>query len=146
MYISKNMFTWKPRRPKHTSIPPDLFQSLDGSGPEQNDWQRGGPNVPVYSVKEVTEEVVEAFSQSFSPFLLFDRLGERKPSAESGLKHTHIGNTHTDTHTCRKHIHTQRRVSSRFTMATRFFTLSAYERCQFIIHGCSPFCQFHVCI
>lgn len=44
--------------------------------------------LPVYSVFDVTEEVVEAFSQSFSPFLLLERLGDRKPSAESGLEHT----------------------------------------------------------
>lgn len=43
---------------------------------------------PVYSVLEVMEEVVDPFSQSFSPFLLLERLGDRKPSAESGLKHT----------------------------------------------------------
>lgn len=41
---------------------------------------------PVYSVLDVTDEVVDAFSQSFSPFLLLERLGDRKPSAESGLK------------------------------------------------------------
>ena len=44
--------------------------------------------LPVYSVLDVTEEVVDAFSQSFSPFLLLERLGDRKPSAESGLQHT----------------------------------------------------------
>lgn len=41
--------------------------------------------LPVYSVFDVTEDVVDPFSQSFSPFLLLDRLGDRKPSAESGL-------------------------------------------------------------
>lgn len=41
---------------------------------------------PVYSVTDVTEEVVDPFSQSFSPFLLLVRLGDRKPSAESGLE------------------------------------------------------------
>lgn len=44
--------------------------------------------LPVYSVLDVTEDVVDAFSQSFSPFLLLERLGDRKPSAESGLEHT----------------------------------------------------------
>ena len=83
--------------------------------------------------------MVEAFSQSFSPFLLFDRLGERKPSAESGLKHTPTRATHTRTHTpCRKHIHTQSTLRSRFFMPTRFFTLRAYERCENIFHGCIP--------
>lgn len=43
---------------------------------------------PVYSVLDVTEEVVDPFSQSFSPFLLLERLGDRKPSAESGLENT----------------------------------------------------------
>lgn len=42
---------------------------------------------PVYSVLDVTEDVVDPFSQSFSPFLLLERLGDRKPSAESGLQH-----------------------------------------------------------
>ncbi len=46
--------------------------------------------LPVYSVLDVTEEVVDPFSQSLSPFLLLERLGDRKPSAESGLEHTHI--------------------------------------------------------
>lgn len=41
--------------------------------------------LPVYSVFDVTEDVVDPFSQSFSPFLLLERLGDRKPSAESGL-------------------------------------------------------------
>ena len=45
--------------------------------------------LPVYSALDMTEEVVDPFSQSFSPFLLLERLGDRKPSAESGLKHTH---------------------------------------------------------
>lgn len=43
--------------------------------------------LPVYSVLDVTEDVVDPFSQSFSPFLLLERLGDRKPSAESGLEH-----------------------------------------------------------
>lgn len=43
--------------------------------------------LPVYSVLDVTEDVVDPFSQSFSPFLLLERLGDRKPSAESGLQH-----------------------------------------------------------
>lgn len=30
---------------------------------------------------------MDPFSQSFSPFLLLERLGDRKPSAESGLEH-----------------------------------------------------------
>lgn len=47
-------------------------------------------NPPVYSVFDVTEEVVDAFSQSFSPFLLLERLGDRKPSAESGLRRTNV--------------------------------------------------------
>lgn len=42
--------------------------------------------LPVYSVLDVTEDVVDPFSQSFSPFLLLERLGDRKPSAESGLE------------------------------------------------------------
>ena len=46
---------------------------------------------PVYSVLEVTEEVVEPFSQSFSPLRLPGRLGDRKPSAESGLQETNKG-------------------------------------------------------
>lgn len=52
-------------------------------------WSLNGKRIsglPVYSVLEVTEEVVDAFSQSFSPFLLLERLGDRKPSTESGLK------------------------------------------------------------
>ncbi len=57
--------------------------------------------LPVYSVFDVTEDVVDPFSQSFSPFLLLERLGDRKPSAESGLKHTH---THTHAH---KYTHKQ---------------------------------------
>lgn len=32
---------------------------------------------------------MDPFSQSFSPFLLLERLGDRKPSAESGLQHKH---------------------------------------------------------
>ena len=36
------------------------------------------------------EDVVDAFSQSFSPFLLLERLGDRKPSAESGLRRTRV--------------------------------------------------------
>lgn len=43
----------------------------------------------MYSVLDVTEDVVEPFSQSFSPFLLLERLGDRKPSAESGLGPKH---------------------------------------------------------
>lgn len=39
----------------------------------------------MYSVPEATEEVVDAFSQSFSPFRLPQRLGERKPSTDSDL-------------------------------------------------------------
>ena len=46
------------------------------------------PDSPVYSALDVTDEVVDPFSQSFSPFLLLERLGDRKPSAESGLKNT----------------------------------------------------------
>lgn len=42
--------------------------------------------VPVYSVLDVTEDVVDPFSQSFSPFLLLERLGDSRPSAESGLE------------------------------------------------------------
>lgn len=57
----------------------------------QKDLFRG---IPVYSVFDVTEEVVDPFSQSFSPFLLLERLGDRRPSAESGLSHTHT-NVHT---------------------------------------------------
>lgn len=40
---------------------------------------------PVYSVPEATEDVVDAFSQSFSPFRLPQRLGDRKPSTDSDL-------------------------------------------------------------
>lgn len=47
----------------------------------------GCDELPVYSVFDVTEDVVDPFSQSFSPFLLLERLGDRKPSAESGLQH-----------------------------------------------------------
>lgn len=47
----------------------------------------GCEELPVYSVLDVTEDVVDPFSQSFSPFLLLERLGDRKPSAESGLQH-----------------------------------------------------------
>lgn len=47
--------------------------------------------LPVYSALDVTEDVVDAFSQSFSPFLLLERLGDRKPSAESGLERTSTG-------------------------------------------------------
>lgn len=40
---------------------------------------------PVYSVPDATEEVVDAFSQSFSPFRLPQRLGDKKPSTDSDL-------------------------------------------------------------
>ena len=39
----------------------------------------------MYSVPEATEDVVDAFSQSFSPFRLPQRLGDRKPSTDSDL-------------------------------------------------------------
>lgn len=66
-----------------------------GTSAEQRHVREGVRQVdlPVYSVLDVTDEVVDPFSQSFSPFLLLERLGDRKPSAESGLKHprhTHI--------------------------------------------------------
>lgn len=54
--------------------------------------------LPVYSALDVTEEVVDPFSQSFSPFLLLERLGDRKPSAESGL------DAHTRTQTQIQHV------------------------------------------
>lgn len=40
---------------------------------------------PVYSVAEATEEVVDAFSQSFSPLRLPQRLGDKNPSTDSDL-------------------------------------------------------------
>lgn len=46
--------------------------------------------LPVYSVLDVTEDVVDPFSQSFSPFLPLEPHGDRKPSAESGLEHTDV--------------------------------------------------------
>lgn len=64
----------------------------------ENIFCRENVSLPVYSVLDVTEEVVDPFSQSFSPFLLLERLGERKPSAESGLDHAH-------THTHRELVH-----------------------------------------
>lgn len=39
----------------------------------------------MYSVPEATEEVVDAFSQSFSPLRLPQRLGDKKPSMDSDL-------------------------------------------------------------
>lgn len=42
--------------------------------------------LPVYSVLEGVEEVVESFSQSFSPLRLPAEGQEEKPSAESGLE------------------------------------------------------------
>lgn len=42
--------------------------------------------VPVYSALEGVDEVVESFSQSFSPFRLPVEGQEEKPSAESGLE------------------------------------------------------------
>lgn len=39
----------------------------------------------MYSVPDATEEVVDAFSQSFSPFRLPQRLGDKKPSTDSDL-------------------------------------------------------------
>lgn len=47
------------------------------------------PRPPVYSVPEATEDVVDAFSQSFSPLRLLQRLGDRKPSTDSDLKASH---------------------------------------------------------
>lgn len=41
--------------------------------------------IPVYSALEGVDEVVESFSQSFSPFRLPVDGQEEKPSAESGL-------------------------------------------------------------
>lgn len=41
--------------------------------------------LPVYSVLEGVEEVVESFSQSFSPLRLPAEGQDEKPSAESGL-------------------------------------------------------------
>lgn len=55
---------------------------------------------PVYSVLDVTDEVVDAFSQSFSPFLLLERLGDRKPSAESGLNRHKLTLSSTLFHVC----------------------------------------------
>ena len=42
--------------------------------------------VPVYSALEGVDEVVDSFSQSFSPFRLPVEGQEEKPSAESGLE------------------------------------------------------------
>lgn len=50
-------------------------------------WSQSHAHLPVYSVLEATEEVVEPFSQSFSPLRLLDRVEDRQPSAESGLCH-----------------------------------------------------------
>lgn len=50
----------------------------------------------MYSVPEATEDVVDAFSQSFSPFRLPQRLGDRKPSTDSDLEartHGYISDT-----------------------------------------------------
>ena len=44
-----------------------------------------GPGVPVYSVLEGVEEVVDSISQSFSPLRLPADGQEEKPPAESGL-------------------------------------------------------------
>lgn len=44
---------------------------------------------PVYSVPEATDDVVDAFSQSFSPFRLPQRLGDKKPSTDSDLNSKH---------------------------------------------------------
>lgn len=42
--------------------------------------------IPVYSVLEGVEEVVESFSQSFSPFRLTVEGQEENPPADSGLQ------------------------------------------------------------
>lgn len=42
--------------------------------------------IPVYSVLEGVEEVVESFSQSFSPFRLTVEGQEENPPADSGLR------------------------------------------------------------
>lgn len=42
--------------------------------------------IPVYSVLEGVDEVVESFSQSFSPFRLPVEGQEENPPAESGLR------------------------------------------------------------
>lgn len=64
--------------------------------------------VPVYSVLEGVDEVVESFSQSFSPFRLPVEGQEENPPAESGLqtaandgrnKNTEDEDTHTYTQT-----------------------------------------------
>lgn len=50
----------------------------------------------MYSVPEATEDVVDAFSQSFSPFRLPQRLGDRKPSTDSDLEartHGYVSDT-----------------------------------------------------
>lgn len=44
----------------------------------------------MYSVPEATEEVVDAFSQSFSPFRLPQRLGDKKPSTDSDLNNEYL--------------------------------------------------------
>lgn len=41
--------------------------------------------IPVYSVLEGVEEVVESFSQSFSPFRLTVEGQDENPPADSGL-------------------------------------------------------------
>lgn len=103
--------------------------------------------IPVYSALEGLDEVVESFSQSFSPFRLPVEGQEEKPSAESGLgtmtfkptndtqtghkthkehttvgKHKHVGGmkAYTDRmheHTC---THTQRCGKTRSDTVTQF--------------------------
>lgn len=58
--------------------PPTLLINTTGTA--------GWAALPVYSVLDVSEDVVDALSQSFSPFLLLEPLGDRKPSAEPGLE------------------------------------------------------------
>lgn len=79
----------------------------------------------MYSVLDVTEDVVDPFSQSFSPFLLLERLGDRKPSADSGLEHIH---THMYMHRVLDHISAHEN-STNYTVGrgkpTRYYDINA---------------------
>lgn len=75
---------------------PELAPPRPGPGPVPTGPSQGQSisrkphrHAPVYSVPEATEEVVDAFSQSFSPFRLPQRLGDKKPSTDSDLNRRH---------------------------------------------------------
>ena len=83
----RHWFTWKWPPALATVSHRSSVCSAPGitSQPLSNRFPRTGGHSPVYSVPEATDDVVDAFSQSFSPFRLPHRLGDKKPSTDSDL-------------------------------------------------------------